>query len=551
MRVIWISAIIFTLSTSLCYAASGMVVSENRIASAVGADILRSGGNAVDAAVAVGYALAVVNPCCGNIGGGGFMTIHLANGKDIFINFREKAPHAASKNMYLDQKGDVIPDLSVKGYLAVAIPGTVLGLDTALQKFGTMTRQQVMAPAIKLAADGFTVTPYLAKEFAQYAKYFKEQPNVAAIFLHDGKSYQAGETLKQINLSHTLSAIAANGPNAFYRGKIAEEIVAASQAHGGVLSLADFEQYNVTLTTPIHCHYQGYEIISAPLPSSGGIALCEALNILDYLPLSKSGFHHTRSAYYTIEAMNAAFYDRNSKLGDPDFVDAPVEQLLSKDYAASISRQIAQFHHHKWKGSVNVKELTDTTHYSVLDKHGNAVAVTYTINGMYGSKMMAGATGFFLNNEMDDFAAKTGVANKFGLVMQDANSIAPNKRPLSSMTPTVILKDGNVFMVVGSPGGPRIITSVLQTILNVINFHMPLQQAVDAPRFHYQNEPDTVYVEPFTFGFFTKHALALLGYEFTTQAGWSAVEAILVDPASRNTIGANDIRRPDGGAVAE
>lgn len=551
MRSAWIVAIALLFGISVAKAAEGMVVSENRIASTVGADILRAGGNAIDAAVAVGYALAVVNPCCGNIGGGGFMTIHLADGKDIFINFREKAPHAASKNMYLDQKGDVITDLSVKGYLAVAVPGTVLGLDTALQKYGTMTRQQVMAPAIKLAAEGFIVTPYLQKEFSQYAAYFKEQPNVAAIFLRNGQPYQAGETLKQVNLSRSLTAIAERGPEAFYRGDIAKEIVAASKANGGILSLVDFQEYNVTLSTPIHCQYRGYDIISAPLPSSGGIALCEALNILDNLPLAEAGFHNTRSAYYTIEAMNAAFYDRNSKLGDPDFVVAPVEQLLSKEYAQKISDHIIQFRHHKWKGSVDTKELTDTTHYSVLDKNGNAVAVTYTINGMYGSKMMAGDTGFFLNNEMDDFAAKTGVANKFGLVMQDANAIAPNKRPLSSMTPTVILKDGRVFMVVGSPGGPRIITSVLQTILNVIDYHMPLQQAIDAPRFHYQNEPDTVYIEPFTFDFFTRHALSLLGYEFTTQAGWSAVEAILVDPTSQKAIGANDIRRPDGAAVAE
>lgn len=551
MRASWTLAIILFLNTSLAYATTGMVVSENRLASEIGAQILRDGGNAVDAAVAVGYALAVVNPCCGNIGGGGFMTIHLADGKDIFINFREKAPAAASKNMYLDKNGSVIDDLSVKGYLAVAVPGTVLGLDTALKKYGTMTRQQVMSPAIKLAAEGFTITPYLEKEFAQYAYYFKEQPNVAAIFLRDGRPYHAGEVLKQENLAHSLQAIADQGSDAFYRGNIAKEIVAASKANGGILALTDFANYNVTETTPIHCQYRGYDIISAPLPSSGGIALCESLNILNNLALAESGFHHVKSAYYTIEAMNAAFYDRNSKLGDPDFVKSPVEQLLSPEYAKSISDNISHFQHHKWTGSVNTKELTDTTHYSVLDKNGNAVAVTYTINGMYGSKMMAGNTGFFLNNEMDDFAAKTGVANKFGLVMQDANAIAPNKRPLSSMTPTVILKDGHVFMVVGSPGGPRIITSVLQTILNVIDFNMPLQQAINAPRFHYQNEPDTVYIEPFAFGFFTKHMLALLGYEFTSQAGWSAVEAIMVDPTTHNTIGANDIRRPDGAAIAE
>jgi gamma-glutamyltranspeptidase/glutathione hydrolase len=429
-------------------AAHGMVVSEERRASQVGVDILRAGGNAIDAAVAVGYALAVTYPCCGNIGGGGFMTIHFANGKDVFLNFREKAPLAATADMFLDAHGNVIPGKSTRGYLAVAVPGTVMGLDAALQKFGTLPRQQVIAPAIRLA-----------------------------------------QQTKQFHLEKTLKQIAAKGPDAFYKGPIAAAIVQASQTHGGILSLQDFAQYNIEELSPIRCNYRGYTIISAPPPSSGGVTLCEALNILEGYPLQTLGFHSAASAHYVIEAMRYAFADRNNVLGDPDFVKNPVVRLISKDYAKQQHQQIPidqATPSNELPAKTAEHEGNHTTHYSIIDKQGNAVAVTYTLNSWFGAKVIAGDTGFLLNDEMDDFSSKSGNANQFKLVQGSANRIQPGKRALSSMAPTIVTKGDQVFMVLGSRGGPRIITATLQTILNVIDYDMNIQAAVDAPRFHQQ-----------------------------------------------------------------
>jgi gamma-glutamyltranspeptidase/glutathione hydrolase len=546
-QLVTILCVFFCINT---FAANrGMVVSENKIASEVGANILRQGGNAIDAAVAVGYALAVVNPCCGNIGGGGFMTIHLANGNNIFLNFREKAPLKANKNMFLDAEQNVIPNQSTIGYLAVGVPGTVLGLDTALQRYGTMTRKQVMAPAIRIAEKGYIVTPFEAAKIKQYAPAFRTQPNIMAIYFKHDEPIQAGEVLTQPNLATTLRAIANQGPAVFYQGYIANAIVTASSAHGGLLSMRDFATYHIETLKPITCTYRGYTIISAPPPSSGGITLCEMLNILENFSLNQLGYHTVESTRIITDAMHIGFTDRNNKLGDPDFVQNPTKTLLSKKYAATMSELIKQ---HKTLHNQNTHtqhELTDTTHYSVFDQKGNAVSLTYTINGMFGALVIAGNTGFFLNNEMDDFSAKPGAVNQFNLVENTNNSIQPSKRPLSSMTPTIVMKDGKVVMVVGSPGGPRIITTVLQTLLNVIDYGMTIQAATDAPRFHHQAVPETIYLEPNALSPDVIHQLEQQHYHFTPQATWSAMEAIQIDPLHHTINGANDMRRPDGGAV--
>lgn len=556
MRITWsISCFLFLLSHPIIAisqpitAKHALVVTEQRVASQIGIDILKSGGNAIDAAVAVGYALAVVNPCCGNIGGGGFMIIHLANGKNIFLNFREKAPLAATKNMYLDKKGNVISNKTTSGYLAVAVPGTVLGFETALKLYGSMSRKQVMAPAIKLAEQGYTVTAFDAKWFGKYAKKFREQATVASIFLKNGQPYQTGDKLIQRDLAKTLTLISKQGSDAFYKGPIANAIVKASQAQSGILTLQDFSSYQIEILTPLQCTYHHYTIISAPPPSSGGVTLCEMLNILDNFPLSQLGYRSAESTRDIIEAMRYGFHDRNTKLGDPDFVTNPINQLISKNYAAELSKQINESPFAIPNNETEThRELTDTTHYSIVDEKGNAVAVTYTINGFFGAKVIADNTGFFLNDEMDDFTAKLGIENNFGLVQGDMNAIQPGKRPLSSMTPTIIFKNGRVFMVLGSPGGSRIITTVLLTILNVLDYGMNIQEAVDAPRFHFQGIPNSIDIEPFALPFLTTKKLEHWGYHFTPQDTWGAVEAILID-TNGILYGAKDYRRPDGAAI--
>lgn len=531
-------------NNSVAYPA-GMVVSEKKIASDVGANILKSGGNAIDAAVAVGYALAVIYPCCGNIGGGGFMTIHLANGKNVFINFREKAPLLAHDDMFLQNQHK---NASTMGYQAVATPGTVLGFETALKQFGTMTRKQVMAPAIQLAKKGYVLTAYDADQLSKFLPVFKKQANIAHIFLDKGRLPKVGQRIIQADLAHTLENIAKFGPNYFYHGPIAKEIVKQSKLHGGLLSLKDFTEYKVEIMKPIMCQYHRYDILSAPPPSSGGVTLCEMLNILENFTLNKTNKDTIETKRIIIESMHHAFDDRNNKLGDPNFVTNPIDELLSNEYAKKISLDILQNRFAKpIDAPLQVRELTDTTHYSVIDKLGNAVAVTYTINGFFGAGVIAGHTGFFLNNEMDDFTSSLGSANKFGLVQGSKNAVAPAKRPLSSMAPSIIMKDGKVVMVLGSPGGPRIITSTLLTIINMLDYHMSLQDAVNAPRFHYQGEPNLVDTEPFAFSALAKRGLESLGYHFVNQSGWGAVEAIYVDTENDILVGANDIRRPDGG----
>jgi gamma-glutamyltranspeptidase/glutathione hydrolase len=551
----------------------GMVVTSQRIASEVGADILKAGGNAVDAAVAVGYALAVVNPCCGNIGGGGFATLHLADGRDVFLNFREKAPLRASENMFLDGKGEVIKDLSLKGYLAVAVPGTVLGLDTLLQSHGTMTRAEVMAPAIRLAREGFVLDQGDVDIIARALPALQAEANVAVIFLKEGKPLAAGDRLVQANLAETLSAIASQGPEVFYRGTIAEKIVAASSAHGGILSKEDFATYTVTDETPVRCEYRGYLIISAPPPSSGGATICLIMNVIEGYPIAEWGWHGAKSVHVMAEAMRHAFVDRNFLLGDPAFVANPLERLLSDDYAAEIRDRIdleKAAKSEEVRPGVPPHGGTETTHYSIVDGAGNAIAVTYTVNALFGAKVMAGDTGFFLNDEMDDFTVKPGTANLFGLVQGKTNAISPGKRPLSSMSPTIVTRNGKTHMVLGSPGGSRIITILAQVLSNVIDHGMSIQEAVNAPRLHHQWLPDQISAEPFALSPDTRARLEAMGHRIVEQSEWGAAEAILIGlaedanvtpedsgndaMAGRKTVpgliyGGHDARRPAGGVA--
>jgi gamma-glutamyltranspeptidase/glutathione hydrolase len=531
----------------------GMIVSEHYLASKIGAQILAQGGNAVDAAVAVGYALAVLQPCCGNIGGGGFMLIHLPSQKNTFIIFREKSPLAASANMYLDSKGAVISGKSLEGFSAVGVPGTVMGLDLALRQYGTLSRETVMAPAIQLAKEGFTLTESEANILSTLQNKNNISPKVKSIFFSNGATLKAGQKLIQTDLAHTLELISKEGTDAFYKGLIAKEIVHAAHALGGYLTLEDFAKYTVQELKPIVCQYRAHTIITSPPPSSGGIALCEMLAILEGYDLRSLRYHSAQSVHYMIEAMRYAFADRNTQLGDPDFVQNPKDKLLSKSHIEKIRENIQTFRagvSSELPLQETVTESTQTTHYSVADSAGNLVSVTYTLNGYFGAKVIAGNTGFFLNNQMDDFSVKAGAKNQFGLVEGVANSIASGKRPLSSMTPTIVFKGENPFLVLGSPGGPRIITSVLQTLINVIDYDMDIQMAVDAPRFHHQWMPDLVDMEKFTFSQDTLEKLAAMGYRFRNRGNWSVVEAILIDSKTKTYYGANDDRLPSGGALA-
>ncbi|HCH49177.1 MAG TPA: gamma-glutamyltransferase [Proteus sp.] len=552
----------------------GMVVSSQHLASQVGNDILQKGGNAIDAAVAVGYAQAVVNACCGNIGGGGFMTIHLADGTNTFINFRETAPAAASKNMYLDKEGNLIKNASLYGYLASGVPGTVKGLDAALEKYGTLSRQEVMAPAIKLAREGYILTRADTDVLETTTERFRQDPGSAKIFLRpDGSPWQPGDRLIQTDLANTLELIANQGSDQFYQGEIPQKVEQASKQHNGMLTKEDFANFTITETKPITCTYRGYEFISAPPPSSGGITICQTLNILEGYDLKSMGFNSAQYVHTLTEAMRHAYMDRNTFLGDPQFIKNPTEKLLSKTYATEIRQQITP---NKATPSENVQpgiaphESPETTHYSVIDKDGNAVSTTYTINGRFGAVVIAPGTGFFLNNEMDDFTTKVGEKNLYGLVQGERNSIAPLKRPLSSMSPTIVTKDGKPFLVLGSPGGSRIISITLQTALNIIEFGMPPQEAVNSPRIHHQWLPDEVYYEQRGLSKDTLEQLSSMGYKMVEQTPWGAAELIMVGipgeegviPASSGNdsavsgavregylYGSNDVRRPAGKAV--
>lgn len=535
----------------------GMVVSAQHLASKVGVDVLQRGGNAVDAAVAVGYALAVVYPAAGNLGGGGFMTVQLADGRKTFLDFREKAPLAATANMYLDKDGNVIKGLSTNGHLAVGVPGTVSGMEYAREKYGTMKRSDLIAPSIQLAEKGFALDQGDIDMLWTSTADFQKDPVSGAIFLNKGQPFQVGQKLVQKDLGKTLRAISQNGPDGFYKGWVGQAIVASSQAGKGIITQADLDQYKTRELPPVECDYRGYRVISAPPPSSGGVIICEMLNILEGYPLKDLGFRSAQSVHYQIEAMRHAYVDRNSYLGDPDFVKNPLERLLDKGYAekiraaidpkkAGVSKDI--------KPGVAPHEGSNTTHYSITDQWGNAVSVTYTLNDWFGAKVTAAKTGVLLNNEMDDFTSKVGVPNLYGLVQGEANKIEPGKRPLSSMSPTIVSKDGKPVFVVGTPGGSRIITAVLHTILNVVDYGMNVQEAVDAPRFHQQWLPDVTNVETFALSPDTRKILTDMGHNLGVPQPANHLAAIIVGaptlggkPVGNNRFyGANDPRRNTG-----
>ena len=531
-----------------------MVVSIHHDASDAGLKMLRSGGNAVDAAVATGFALAVVYPDAGNLGGGGFMMVRLANGEAHFLDFREEAPLRARANMYLDSKGNVVPDASTVGYLAVGVPGTVAGLVEAERRFGKLTLQQVMAPAIEFADKGYVLSseeaamlhdPVLGK-FAESRR----------IFQRKGNFYQAGDTFRQPDLARTLKRIE-HDPDTFYHGALAAEVAQAIQKRGGLVSRKDLAIYQVKDRRPLSGTYRQYEILAPPPPSSGGIALLETLNILEGFDMASLGDRSPASMHLILEAFRRAFDDRTSFLGDPDFTSMPTMQLIDKGYAAA------------WRKSINMEQATpsasltrpagfvppeskQTTHYSVLDEAGNAVSVTYTLNNSFGSGATAEGLGFLLNDEMDDFTSKIGAPNMFGLIQGPANAIGPRKRPLSSMTPIIVLKDGKVRFVIGSPGGPRIITTVANIFLSAVDGGLDIQRAVDAPRFHQQYLPDVVYVEP-GFPETTLRALRAMGYTLKGGDGddhsWSDGECIAVDPKTGLLQGGQDKRHTFGKAA--
>lgn len=509
----------------------GMVVTAQHLATDVGVQVLKQGGNAVDAAVAVGYALAVVYPAAGNLGGGGFMTLQLADGRKAFIDFRETAPLAAKPDMFLGPDGQPRAGASTSTHLAVGVPGTVAGLEMARMRYGTLPRAALMAPAIRLAQHGFMLdsgdTAMLAHANADFAK----DAASAAIFLNQGRPYAAGQKLVQRDLAATLRRISAKGSDGFYKGPTAAALVASSRAGGGILTQADLDGYQARELTPVECSYRGYGVVSAPPPSSGGVVLCEILNILEGYPLKDMGWHSAQAVHVQIEAMRHAYADRNSYLGDPAFVRNPLERLLDKAYAQRLREAIGP---QRAGVSADIKpgvpphEGSNTTHYSIVDGRGNAVAVTYTLNDWFGTRLTAAKTGVLLNNEMDDFTIKAGVPNMYGLVQGQANAIAPGKRPLSSMSPTIVTQNGKPLLVLGTPGGSRIITAVLHTIVNVIDYGMDLQEAVDAPRFHQQWLPEATNVEPFALSPDTRALLETMGHKLSGPQPPNHVAAILV-----------------------
>ncbi len=525
-------------------AQNGMVVSAHRLASQVGVDVLKNGGSAVDAAVAVGYALAVTFPAAGNLGGGGFMLIRKKDGAATFIDFREVAPGAATRDMFLDAAGDVVPGRSMRGYLAAGVPGTVAGLELAREKYGTRSRAALMAPAIALARKGFVLDQGDADLLAEAADDFAKDAPSAKIFLNRGRPFAPGERFVQTDLANSLTLISRDGAKAFYDGPIAERVVAASRANGGIFTRADFAGYRARELAPLTCDYRGYRILSAPPPSSGGIVICQTLNILEAYPMGEFGFHSADGAHYLYEAWRRAYRDRNLNLGDPSFVQIDTQRFIDKGYAQSLRAGIAKDRatlSSSLGGPAPVKEGNNTTHYSIVDAAGNAVAVTYTLNESFGARITAAGTGFLLNNEMDDFSAKPGASNLYGLVEGATNAVAPGKRPLSSMTPTIVTRNNALAMVLGTPGGSRIPTAVTQVLMNVIDYRMTIQEAVDAPRLHHQWLPDVAGYERFALSADTRRILEARGHKLQEIPYGNHMAAILVGAPSleRKPVGAN------------
>ena len=497
---------------------NGMVVSEERVATLVGLSILSQGGNAVDAAVAMGFALAVTYPKAGNLGGGGFMLVHLGKtGRTVAIDYREKAPLKATRDMFLDEKREVDIERARRSVYSSGVPGTVAGLSLALEKYGTMPLEKVIAPAIRLAEEGFAVSPQLRESLHKAKERMKKSAESMDIFFrNNGEPPREGEILRQKNLAWSLRQISRNGSRAFYRGAIAKKITAYMKREGGLITGRDLESYEAVVREPVMGDYRGYKIYSMPPPSSGGVLLIEMLNILERYPLQQYGHNSARYVTVLSETMKLAYADRSEHIGDPDFSPVPTEQLISKQYAKRLANRInpgkATPSRYVKPGSPIPAGGTNTTHFTVADRFGNVVSNTYTLNFSYGSGLAVPGTGILLNNEMDDFSAKPGTPNAYGLTGGEKNSIAPGKRMLSSMTPTIVLKDEELFLATGSPGGSRIITSVLQVILNMIDHKMTLQEATSVPRIHHQWLPDTLYVEKET-GEGLVAALRKKGYE--------------------------------------
>jgi gamma-glutamyltranspeptidase/glutathione hydrolase len=531
----------------------GMVASSSAIASGVGVEILQAGGNAVDAAVGVALALAVTHPSAGNLGGGGFMLVRVADGRLAAIDYREMAPGKASHDMYLGPDGKLVPRLSTTGHLASGTPGTVAGLAQAHSKFGVLPWSKLVEPARKLAADGFPLSYSLSRSLkGSRAVGFTAEGR--RIFQRDGHFYDEGDVLKQPELASTLERLKTKGPREFYEGQTAQLIAAEMSEHGGLISLDDLKNYRAILREPLKGSYRGHEIISMPPPSSGGVALFEMLNILERFPLAIMGYDSSARYHLVTEAMRRAFADRAEFLGDPDFAKVPVSGLVSKSYAAELAKTIdkdrATASTSIGHGQPAPYESQETTHFTVVDAQGNAVVNTYTLNGGFGSGVVVRGAGFFLNNEMDDFAAKPGSPNMYGLLQGEANSVAPRKRPLSAMTPTFVLKDGKLLLALGSPGGPTIINTVLQVILNVLDHGMNIQQAVNAPRIHHQWMPDTIRFEPFGIADDVRKALEAKGHHFADRpSSMGDVEAVWIDPVTGMRWGASDPRHKDAGAI--
>ena len=529
---------------------NGMVVSASKIASKVGVEILKAGGNAIDAAVAVGFALAVTYPYAGNIGGGGFMVIHLQDGTNTTIDFRERAPFTAYRDMYLDKDGNVIENMSLEGAASVGVPGSVAGLMYALEKYGTLPLAKVIQPAIDLAEKGWTLESQDTESFYKFLEVFSKYPSSLKIFTNNGIAYKEGDRFKQPDLAWTLAQIRDKGIDGFYKGKVSDLLIKQMMDMGGFLIHADLEKYNPVEREPIKGTYRGYTIISMAPPSSGGIALVQLLNILENFDIEKDEWGSSRYIHRIVEAMKYVFADRTYHLGDADFYPVPVNRLISKEYAKTIFDKIGENavpHNEIYEGdTLNYIESTETTHYSVYDSSGNAVSVTTTLNSAFGSKVVVEGAGFLLNNEMNDFSEKPGVPNQFGLLGTDANAIEPGKRMLSSMTPTIVLQDDKPFIILGSPGGSMIITTVLQVLMNCIDFNMNIQEAVNVPRIHHQWMPDKIYFEKFAINKDAMKNLVKMGYDFSDMNDRiktiGLVNGIMIDQNNHIIYSASDSR---------
>ena len=535
----------------------GMVSSVSEIASRVGVDVLKRGGNAIDAAVAVGLALAVVWPSAGNIGGGGFMVIRMADGRTTAIDYREMAPAAAHRNVYLDEKGEYIKESSQYGHRAAGVPGTVAGMALALEKYGRLKWATVIEPARRLAAEGFPVWYQLERSLKGSSTQLSRYPETKRIFLRNGKPYETGETFRQPELAAVLTRLKSFGPREFYSGRTARLIEAAMKRAAGNgtpwMTVEDLKNYRAVERTPLRGNYRGYEVITMPPPSSGGIAMLAMLNILERYDLKGMGAGSAAALHLQVEAMRRAFADRAEFLGDPDFVKVPVAGLTSRGYAdrqaATIDPLRATPSSAIGHGDPVPYESEETTHFTVVDSDGNVVSNTYTLNDGYGNKITVEGAGFLLNNEMDDFAPKPGSTNFYGLIQGEANAVAARKRPLSSMTPTIVLRDGQLQFAVGSPGGPTIINTVTQIILNIIDFGMNIQQAIDWPRLHHQWMPDEIRYEPLGVNPDTLRRLQEMGHRFATMPrNIGDAEGIMIEEKTRVRLGGSDPRL-DGKSV--